>query len=107
MQRDSFSHKQIPVPHLEKVVGVLPYRVIPVSSDSFSIGRGRQNDLQILDTTVSRTHASLRRAQGVWFVQDRGSRNGILLNGQPVMAGRVKSRDQITIGRNTFIFWER
>lgn len=78
--------------------------LINVDKKDFVIGRAKDSDLQLLDEFVSRRHAMLRYAQGMWFIQDPGSRSGILVNDQPVKATRLQDGDYITIGTNIFIF---
>ncbi len=92
---------------LQTVQGNAPQPVIPILSDNFTIGRASENDLQLHDIKVSRQHACLRFAQGLWYVQDRESAGGILVNDQAVQAIRLASGDRITIGDETFIFYEQ
>ena len=47
---------------------------------------------------VSRHHFSLTRRESRWFLQDRGSKNGILLNGQIITEAFVKPGDVIQAG---------
>jgi len=77
---------------------------VHVSTEIFTIGRGGENNLVLQDPAVSRQHAVLRFANGAWFIQDRGSRAGLLVNGQRVQAARLTSGCQIGIGAQTFIF---
>ncbi len=89
---------------LEIISGSMPKQVIPVRKDYFLIGRSTTCDLKIPDSEVSRQHAVLRYAQGMWFIQDQNSTVGTIVNGQPVNATRINSGDHITIGSNTFVF---
>lgn len=84
--------------------GSLPQATIPVS-DNFTIGRGRDNDLALPDDqSISRQHARLRFSKGAWFIQDAGSKAGILVNGVEVPAKRLASGDEIAIGDYLFEF---
>jgi hypothetical protein len=48
--------------------------------NTFSIGRGSENDLVLsADTSVSRKHARIRRAGGQWLLEDLDSQNGTLV----------------------------
>lgn len=89
---------------LELVRGNLPFSMIPLNKSDISIGRSKDNDLQIPDSQVSRRHAVLRHAQGTWYIQDQGSRGGTYVNNEVIQATRLNSGDQITIGETTFIF---
>jgi len=90
---------------LEVFSSSMAHTEVQVLTDSFSIGRGAGNDLNIPDPSVSRQHARLRYAEGAWFIQDQGSSGGILVNDVPVFASRLKSGDRVTIGNTSIIFW--
>ena len=90
--------------HLEAIKGNRVGEKISVDEDDFSIGRGRDNSLQLLNTRVSRLHARLRYSQGSWFIQDQNSKIGILVNGKSIKAGRLVTGDHIQIGEDIFIF---
>jgi hypothetical protein len=91
-------------PSLELLRGDLPFSVIPLNKSDISLGRSKDNDLQIPDTQASRHHARLRQAQGAWYIQDQNSAGGTYVNNELVQAVRLNSGDQITIGETTFIF---
>jgi sigma-B regulation protein RsbU (phosphoserine phosphatase) len=55
-----------------------------LDGESFVIGRSSKADLTVPDRSMSRMHARLYLDNGTWFVEDLGSRNGILLGGHPV-----------------------
>jgi pSer/pThr/pTyr-binding forkhead associated (FHA) protein len=66
---------------------------LPVTKDRFVIGRGKQSsDLTLKDPNVSRQHAMIEFQNGVYFMVDMGSTNGVEYNGQRV------ARKQITEG---------
>lgn len=46
-----------------------------------AIGRGRHNDVQLRDDSVSNAHATLLRKGDAWFVVDLRSANGTFVNG--------------------------
>ncbi|HTI13440.1 MAG TPA: FHA domain-containing protein [Dictyobacter sp.] len=50
-----------------------------------SIGRGPTNTITITDNFISSEHTRLWYRNGVWYVQDAGSRNGTFVNGQPAV----------------------
>lgn len=89
---------------LEIVKGNLGKSVVRVDSSNFSIGRGNWNDLVLSNRAVSKDHAKLRYAQGKWFIQDAGSRNGIQVNGRFVRASSLNTGDRITIEKYEFVF---
>ncbi|MFA5624579.1 MAG: adenylate/guanylate cyclase domain-containing protein [Bradymonadales bacterium] len=65
-----------------------------------SIGRHPMQDLQILDRIVSKEHAEIYRGDtGLYYLQDVGSRNGTILNGERIeQAEPLKDGDEITLG---------
>jgi len=91
-------------PYLELISGDLPIRTIPLPGDFFAIGRGSDSHLQLPDRTVSRTHALIRQAQGMWFLQDQQSSGGTFVNGSLTPATRLQNGDEIAIGPYRFIF---
>ncbi len=54
------------------------------------IGRGRGNDIQIDDPTVSVSHARIDLEDGEIWIEDLGSTNGTAVNGE-----RISSRFQL------------
>jgi len=89
---------------LEVLSGNLPYSIISINTDNFTIGRSSENNLRVPDTTVSRHHARIRYAQNAWYLQDWESKGGTFINGRQITASRLNTGDQITIGETTFVF---
>jgi pSer/pThr/pTyr-binding forkhead associated (FHA) protein len=71
-----------------------------VDRDWFVIGRGRGADAVLAEATISRAHAAIgfAPAEG-FFVQDLGSTNGTLLNGERQKRGALRDGDEIQIGK--------
>jgi hypothetical protein len=67
-----------------------------------NIGRTRDNDLRIVDPTVSRLHAMLTVRDGEAMVVDANSRNGIFVNGIQVRYARLDDGDLVTFGTVRF-----
>jgi pSer/pThr/pTyr-binding forkhead associated (FHA) protein len=69
--------------------------------DKVYVGRGLDNDIQIIDKTVSRKHLKIERRRDRYFVADLGSRNGTFFNGNYIAPGlelEVKEGVPIVIG---------
>jgi hypothetical protein len=65
-----------------------------------SIGRSPANTISIPDTYASAHHTLLTWREGQWWLQDRDSRNGTLLNGTRISGPTVVSAgDVIGVGR--------
>jgi len=79
--------------------------VFPLRGEAVTIGRSASSTVQIVDKRVSRHHAVLRLNRDAYVVEDLGSKNGTLLNDEP-LAGRVRlnAGDRIAIGDATLIF---
>ncbi|MEV0971873.1 FHA domain-containing protein [Microtetraspora glauca] len=63
--------------------------VLPVGPGRRSLGRGHAADLRLDDPHLSSIHAALSQTGGQTSVEDLGSRNGTLVNGEPVRRSRV------------------
>lgn len=64
-----------------------------------SIGRAPGNTIVLEDDYVSNEHALLMLRGRQWWVEDLNSRNGTLLNGEPLHAATIISAgDVLTIG---------
>jgi len=57
----------------------------PFQGDSLVVGRAADADLTLADPFLSRRHSRFYRAGSAVYVEDLGSRNGTLLNGQKVL----------------------
>ena len=65
-----------------------------------SIGRDAGNDVVINDEAASAKHALLEFADGEWWIEDAGSTNGTVINGELVRAReRLQYGDELAIGR--------
>ncbi|NDJ79159.1 MAG: FHA domain-containing protein [Chloroflexi bacterium] len=68
-----------------------------------SLGRAPANTVVLADTFCSQEHALVTRRGGQWWLEDRDSSNGTLLNGEPVYEPVVlSSGDEIGVGRVCF-----
>jgi hypothetical protein len=54
---------------------------VPIRLPVVSIGRGRQNDIVLVDDSVSTTHARLEFGAGAWRITDLNSVNGTYVEG--------------------------
>lgn len=69
-----------------------------------SLGRGEDCDIVISDLKASRLHAEIFYVNGAWNIKDKGSANGILLNGKVLRESPLKLNDIVTIGESTLEF---
>ena len=77
----------------------------PLAKERVTIGRSRESDIFLPDQWLSRHHAAIeQRTDGFW-VGDLRSKNGTLLNGEPVRDWRrLRPGDVITLGEHTLTF---
>jgi len=75
--------------------------------EATTIGRDTSNAIVLSDATASRKHARMRFWQGSWMVEDLGSANGIIFNGEGVEKTSIKPGDSFKIGETTFSLVER
>ena len=69
-----------------------------ISKDRFVIGRGKQSsDLTLKDPNVSRQHAMIEFQNGVYFMVDMGSTNGVEYNGQRIARKQIAEGDVFKI----------
>jgi hypothetical protein len=70
-----------------------------ITSAIWRIGRSRENELVLDDVSISRRHAEIQRgADGTFTILDRGSRNGIFINGQQMKKRTLLEGDMIEVG---------
>jgi hypothetical protein len=67
-----------------------------------NVGRTRDNDLRIVDPTVSRLHAVLKVRGREITVIDANSRNGVFVNGIQLRYARLEDGDTLTFGTVRF-----
>ena len=68
-----------------------------------TLGRLKENDIQLPQSTVSGFHAQILKEENNYYLVDRGSINGTFLNGQRLLAGEKKLlQDGDTIRVQTF-----
>jgi hypothetical protein len=71
---------------------------VQVTKDRFVIGRGKQSsDLTLKDPNVSRQHAMIEYQNGVYFMVDMGSTNGVEYNGQRIARKQIAEGDVFRI----------
>lgn len=77
---------------------------LELSPGTFAIGRSAECQLSLDDPLVSRKHASLLVDEEMVWVEDAGSRNGVLVNGVRIdKRTRLGDGDRITIGQQEMV----
>ena len=85
--------------------GTAEEQIYPFTGDVLTIGRGRDNDIQIKnDSKVSRFHCRLFRRGGNFYIEDNKSSNGTLVNGELITERRLFGGEEVIIGETFFRF---
>jgi hypothetical protein len=85
--------------------GTAEEQIYPFTGDNLTIGRGRENDIQIKnDSKVSRYHCKLFRRGNNFYIEDQKSSNGSLVNGELITDRRLFGGEEIIIGETFFRF---
>lgn len=72
-------------------------RQVPLVGPRMTIGRLSYNDIVIGDNQISRQHAELRYVDGIWWIADLKSTNGIHLNERRIPVHRLTNGDCLTL----------
>jgi len=76
-------------------------------SGTVTIGRGIDNTITLSDPTVSRSHAKIKYKDGTWWIEDRGSGNGIFVDHNRVKNAVLESGKTYHIGKTALRFIEK
>ena len=92
----------------------LPYAIYPLikrtgsesPANSFTIGRTKNNDMNMKDMAISKKHAVICISKGTFYIKDCGSTNGTKLNGRRVNDNpeKLHNQDIISLGNYDFTF---
>jgi len=74
-------------------------REVPLDKERIVIGRKASNDIQIENLAVSGEHACIVTILNDSFLEDLGSTNGTLVNGNPIKKHILQNNDVIEIGK--------
>lgn len=74
-------------------------REVPLDKERIMIGRKPSNEIQIENLAVSGEHACIVTILNDSFLEDMGSTNGTLVNGNPIKKHILQNNDVIEIGK--------
>src|SRR5690242_9170047 len=77
----------------------LVLKEIPLTKERTTLGRKPHNDIQIDNLAVSGEHAVIVTILNDSFLEDLGSTNGTLVNGQPIKKHFLQNNDVIELGK--------
>src|SRR3989441_85303 len=104
-----FPHWDYPRPDPFPLAGEAVFEVVPpdgtrryarITQTPFMIGRGVEtgNHLQLSDRRISRNCAAVVIEANRFYVEDRGQRRGLFVNGEKVESRELQDGDAITFG---------
>jgi transcriptional regulator with PAS, ATPase and Fis domain len=79
-------------------VHATPSAVTVLSDGATVIGRDASSTVRLDSTQVSRLHAEIRGAGGIYAIEDRDSKNGIFVNGERCKSAKLRAGDVLRIG---------
>ena len=78
---------------------------VSLDDAALELGRGNRSGFRVLDTEVSRDHATVRpHSAGGWEIVDRDSSNGTFLNGKAIDRATLQNGDHVQVGRTVLLF---
>lgn len=78
---------------------------IPLDKLPWRVGRGKENDVVIADSSISRNHAEIwRTPEGQFAIKDLDSLNGLFVNNRKVHSAILTEGAEIDIGDIRFTF---
>src|SRR5467141_1849545 len=77
---------------------------VSLARERTTIGRRADNDICLPNLAVSGEHAVVVTILADSFLEDLGSTNGTLVNGNPIVKHFLRDHDEIDIGRHKFVY---
>jgi len=79
-------------------------KIYYLAERTYNIGRNQDNDIVISDECISTWHAQIRSMNQDFYLWDRDSKNGTLVNNEIIDQVRLNHLDTIQFGRKKFVF---
>ena len=89
--------------HLIALKGPKAGQSTKLVTDRVLLGRAADADLLLDDEGVSRRHAQIIKDGSDYWIEDLGSTNGILVNGEKVKRAILSDSDRIQVGTNVLL----
>ena len=78
---------------------------IPLDHERITIGRRADNDICLPNLAVSGEHAAVVTILDDSFLEDLGSTNGTLVNGNAIVKHFLRDRDEIDVGQHKLVYF--
>jgi predicted component of type VI protein secretion system len=79
---------------------------IPLDKERITIGRRADNDVCLPNLAVSGEHAAVVTILDDSFLEDLGSTNGTLVNGNAIVKHFLRDRDEIDVGQHKLVYFD-
>jgi hypothetical protein len=79
----------------------------PIEGERMTIGRSPDANVFLDDVTVSRNHALLVRRREGLYIDDLGSLNGTYVNRRRIESHKLRSGDELQVGKYKLTYLER
>ena len=96
--------KRLSMPFIQIITNDGRINSYQLLKNEIAIGRGTENDIILLDHTISRNHARIAKTRDGYLLTDLGSFNGTELNDHPIQTVLLSHQDQIRIGSAKLVF---
>jgi hypothetical protein len=93
-----------PVARLDFILGPMANQTLSLSDEVTTIGSVAGNTVVLADPAVSRKHAAIRKANGIYELADLGSTNGVYVNGHKVPKKTLAPGDIVRVGNTEAVF---
>lgn len=92
------------IPIFRRNIGDDDYQDYSLEGFTCTVGRSKDCDIAIDDSSLSRLHMRLENREGNYFVVDNNSSNGTYLNRRKIVEAPLIDGDQVMAGRILFHF---
>jgi len=99
--------EELPQSMLIDVKNITKRKTFVIDKRITKIGRDVNNEVAIMEDTISSLHATIEHREGFFYLEDQRSKNKTFLNGdelEPFTPKKLKSGDEIMINIYKFIF---
>ncbi|AMV26676.1 FHA domain protein [Gemmata sp. SH-PL17] len=76
---------------------------IPLVNDVMTIGRRESCDICLRFQNISGSHCELSLRDGMWYLRDLNSTNGVKVNGERTLRRKLRPGDEIDIAKHKYI----
>ena len=82
-------------------------QIFHLEKEETNIGRGKHNELVVMDLRVSRSHARITAINNRFLLVDQNSSGGTYVNGRPVVQKLLQPGDVITLAAEFKLVFEQ